>query len=208
MNLVRIVRLLIGLMLFSVGIVLTINANLGIAPWDTFHQGISLIGNITFGQASIVVGMFIVLINILLKEHIGIGTILNIFIIGILIDVLFSLSIIPVMKSFSSGIAMIILGMITIALGSYFYIGAGYGAGPRDGLMVGITKKTGLPVGLVRGLIESMALLFGFLLGGKVGIGTIILALAIGPIVQFVFYHLKFDVKKVEHTYLYKSKSS
>lgn len=198
----RFIRLIIGISLFAIGIVFTINANLGIAPWDTFHQGVSLLSNITFGQASIIVGLSILILNFFLKEHIGIGTILNIFIIGIIIDILFKFNVIPVMNSFISGFLMIIAGMVTIAFGSYFYIGAGFGSGPRDGLMVGLVKKTKLPIGVIRAAIEVSVLLIGYLLGGQVGIGTVILAVFIGPIVQFIFRIVKFDVKSVKHTYL------
>lgn len=204
----NIFRLMFGIALFSIGIVCTINANLGIAPWDTFHQGINLHSNLTFGQASIVVGLILLIINYILREHIGLGTILNIFFIGIIIDILFKYEIIPVMDTFISGFIMIIIGMIIISFGSYYYIGAGFGAGPRDGLMVGLVKKTNLPIGLIRAIIEVSVLVIGYSLGGKVGIGTLILAIGIGPIVQIIFKTVKFDVKNVNHIYIIKSKKS
>lgn len=203
MFLKNLLRLVLGLLLYALGIVLSINANLGVAPWDTFHQGLSSLINITFGQASIAVGFIIVLLNLYLKEKIGIGTILNMVLIGVFIDLIFSYNIIPIMDTFISGLVMIILSMFVIALASYCYIGARFGSGPRDGLMVGLTKKTGHPVGLIRGLIELSVLFIGFLLGGKVGIGTVILAFGIGPIVQFTFNKLNFRVSDVKHIYLF-----
>ncbi|WP_432401829.1 YczE/YyaS/YitT family protein [Wukongibacter sp. M2B1] len=208
MYLKNLLRLILGLLLYALGVVLSINANLGVAPWDTFHQGLSNLVNVTFGQASIIVGFIIVLINLYLKENIGIGTILNMILIGLFIDLIFYYNIIPIMDSFISGLLMIILSMFTISLASYCYIGAKFGSGPRDGLMVGLTKKTGYPVGLIRGLIELSVLFIGFLLGGKVGIGTVILAFGIGPIVQFTFDKLHFEVSDVKHIYLFdKSKA-
>ncbi len=203
MNLKNFSRLILGILLYALGIVLSINANLGVSPWDTFHQGISNLVNITFGQASIAVGFIIVLLNLYLKENIGIGTILNMILIGIFIDLIMYYNIIPIMDSLIAGLIMMILSMFIIALATYCYIGAGFGSGPRDGLMVGLTKKTGRPVGLIRGLIELSVLLIGFLLGGKVGIGTVILAFGIGPIVQFTFEKLNFKVSDVDHVYLF-----
>jgi len=204
----NLLRLVLGLLLYALGIVLSINANLGVAPWDTFHQGLSNLINVTFGQASIIVGFIIVLLNLYLKENIGIGTILNMVVIGLFVDLIFNCNIIPIMDGFISGLVMIILSMFVIALASFCYIGAKFGSGPRDGLMVGLTKKTGYPVGLIRGLIELSVLFIGFLLGGKVGIGTVILAFGIGPTVQFTFDKLDFKVSDVEHIYLFdKSKA-
>lgn len=209
MNFKNFSRLILGILLYALGIVLSINANLGVSPWDTFHQGISNLVNITFGQASIAVGFIIVLLNLYLKENIGIGTILNMVLIGIFIDLIMYYNLIPIMDSLIPGLIMIILSMFVIALATYCYIGAGFGSGPRDGLMVGLTKKTGRPVGLIRGLIELAVLIIGFLLGGKVGIGTVILAFGIGPIVQFTFNKLNFEVGDVEHIYLFnRSKAS
>lgn len=209
MNFKNFSRLILGILLYALGIVLSINANLGVSPWDTFHQGISNLVNITFGQASIAVGFIIVLLNLYLKENIGIGTILNMVLIGVFIDLIMYYNLIPIMDSLIPGLIMIILSMFVIALATYCYIGAGFGSGPRDGLMVGLTKKTGRPVGLIRGLIELAVLIIGFLLGGKVGIGTVILAFGIGPIVQFTFHKLNFEVGDVEHIYLFnRSKAS
>lgn len=199
----RLTQLFIGLILYALGIYFTLQANLGVAPWDAFHQGLSQKFSITFGQASILVGVVIVIFNMFFKENIGIGTVANTIIIGLIIDFFYMIELVPEMTSILSGFAIMILGMVTIALATYFYIGAAYGAGPRDGLMIIMVKVTKKPVGLVRLTIESTVLLIGFLLGGKIGIGTVIIALGIGPIVQFVFKLLKFEIEKVEHQYLF-----
>lgn len=199
MKITRLIRLLLGLALFALGIVLTVNANLGLAPWDAFHVGLTKIFNLSFGRVSMLVGFTVLIINYFLNESIGVGTIGNIFIIGLILDFIFDSNIIPVTDNFITGVIMIVLGMIIIAIASYFYIGSGFGTGPRDGLMVALTRITKKPVGLIRGGIEFSVLVLGFLLGAKIGIGTILIAFGIGPIVQTVFKVLRFEVQNVKH---------
>lgn len=198
----NITKLLFGILLYAVGIIFTINANLGVAPWDAFHQGVSINLNVTFGVASMAVGFFIVIINYLLGERIGVGTILNIFGIGLVIDFIFATNIIPVASTFFGGVLMILTGIIAITFATFFYISAGYGTGPRDGLMVALLKRTGKRIGVIRACIEISALTIGFFMGGQIGFGTVILGVFVGPIMQFIFKVLKFDVKSVEHKYI------
>lgn len=192
-------HLTIGLMLYAVGIVFTINANMGLAPWDALHMGLTYITGISFGIISIIVGLLVLLFTYQLDESIGIGTLSNIIVIGVLIDLIFYLNLIPVSQHMLTGIPMLLIGMELIALGSYFYIGSAFGTGPRDGLMVALTRVTGRPVGLIRGLIEVTVLIAGYLLGAKIGLGTLIVGLGIGPIVQLTFKVLKFDVHTISH---------
>lgn len=198
----RLLHLFMGLVLYSFGIVLTIQGNLGLAPWDALHMGLTYITKFSFGLISILVGLLILLFTYQLDESIGIGTISNIIVIGLLIDLIFALKLIPLSTSTFSGIPMILIGMEMIALGSYFYIGSGFGTGPRDGLMVAITRVTNKPIGLIRGIIEISVLVIGFLLGAKLGIGTILIAFGMGPIIQMTFKFLKFDVSTVMHNAL------
>lgn len=198
----RILRLFLGLFLFSVGIVMTINANLGLAPWDVFHQGISNKIGITMGQASIAVGVLLVILNGVLGERLGWGTLCNMVFVGLFLDLLMLNHVIPIFESTILSLAMMLLGLFVIGLASYFYIGAGLGAGPRDGLMIVLTKKTGKSVRLIRNSIESSVLVMGYILGGFVGIGTLIMALTTGYFVQFAFKILNFDVKAVEHRFI------
>ncbi len=198
----RLIRLFLGLFLYAIGIVMTINANLGLAPWDVFHQGISLNTGITIGQASIFVGIIIVILNILLKERMGWGTLLNMFFIGFFMDVLMINNLIPVFQNTILRIMMMCMGMFIIGTASYFYIGVGLGAGPRDGLMVALTKKTKKSVRFIRNSIEIFALFTGYLLGGFFGIGTLFMAISIGYFVQFAFQLFKFDVSRVEHRFI------
>lgn len=204
----NVIRLILGLFLYSLGIALTVQANLGVAPWDTFHQGLSSLIAITFGQASIIVGLIIVFINILLNENVGIATILNMFLIGLFIDVIFGSGIIEKSSSIPIGLIMLVLGMFAIAIATWLYVGAGLGSGPRDGLMIALTRKTNPTVGQIRSLIDLTALIIGVSLGGQIGIGTAILAFCIGPIVQITLKVLKFDIGEVKHTYLIRSKAS
>lgn len=198
----RILRLFFGIFLYALGIVLSIRADIGIAPWATFHQGLSQLIGITFGQATIGVGFIILGFNYFMDMKIGFGTVINVFGIGSLVDFFLANNIVPKMDTILGGIVMVILSMFVIALATYFYVGAGFGTGPRDGLMVGLVKKTNKKVGLIRGSIELTVLFIGFMLGAKVGIGTVILGIGIGPIVHWTFKVLNFDVKNVEHQYL------
>lgn len=197
--LMRIIRLIVVFFLYSVGIVMTINADLGLAPWDVFHQGASKTLNITMGQADIWVGIVVIVLNYILGEKIGWGTLANIIFIGIFIDLLMLNNLVPVFNNIILKVMMMILGMLIIGLASFLYLREGIGSGPRDGLMVALTKKTGKSVRFIRNSIESTVLIVGFFLGGSIGIGTVIMALSIGHVVQFVFKILKFDVSKIEH---------
>jgi len=195
----RIFKLLFGLFLYAIGIVMTMKANMGFAPWDVLHQGLAITIGMTFGQITILVGLIICVISIFLGEKFGFGTILNIILIGLLIDIILHFNIIPQMNKYISGIILMTAGLFTIAFATYFYIGSGFCAGPRDSLMVAIERKTGLAVGLCRGILEISAVLAGWLLGGPVGFGTILSAFGISFCIQIVFSLLKFDPTKIEH---------
>ncbi|TGE32294.1 hypothetical protein [Desulfosporosinus sp. Sb-LF] len=198
----RLIRLFIGLFLYAVGIVLTINANLGLSPWDVFHQGMTHLIGITMGQASIAVGSILVILNAVLGERLGWGTLLNMLFIGIFMDLIMLNHMIPIFNDVLPGVIMMVLGMTVIGVASYFYIGAELGAGPRDGLMIALTKKTGKSVRFIRNGIESSVLIVGYLLGGLVGVGTLAMALTLGYIIQFVFKILKFDVSNITHRFI------
>ena len=195
-------RLFLGLFLYAVGIVMTINANLGLGPWDVFHQGLSKTIGITMGQASISMGIIIVVMNYFVGEKLGWGTLCNMLFIGIFMDILMLNDLIPIYENTILQIIMMLGGMFVIGLASYFYIGAGLGSGPRDGLMVLLTKKTGKSVRFIRNCIEITVLIAGYFLGGFVGVGTIVIALGMGYFVQFAFKLFKFDVKAVKHRYV------
>lgn len=195
----RLTQLLLGLFIYGFGIVFTINANIGYAPWDVFHAGLANTLGISLGNASIAVGVLIVLLAMILGERVGLGTLLNMVLIGVFIDLIMGLELIPKSSNFFIGLLMMAVGMIVIAIATFFYIGSGFGAGPRDSLMVAVTRLTKLPVGICRATIEILAVLAGWLLGGLLGIGTVISALSIGFFIQMTFKVIKFDPTKVKH---------
>ena len=195
----RFMKLNFGLFLYGLGIIVTMRANVGYAPWEVLHSGISQTLGISIGLVNTAVGALIVAIVFILGEKIGLGTIFNMFMIGLFMDLILFLDFIPLFYNFWIGTLVLILGLFIIALGTYFYISSAFGAGPRDSLMVAVTRKTGLPVGLCRGILEVSVVLIGWFLGGMVGLGTVISAFAIGFCVQITFKLLKFDPTEVKH---------
>lgn len=195
----RLSRLILGLFLYALGITVTMKAHIGYAPWEVFHAGISKTSGISIGTVSIIAGLLIVSLTVFFGEKLGFGTVLNMVLIGIFLDMLLNIANFPTMDRFIPGLLMLIAGLFIIALASYFYIGSGFGAGPRDSLMVSLRRKTGLPIGVCRGGIELAAVTIGWLLGGMVGIGTVISAFVIGFAVQTTFRILKFDAAAVKH---------
>ncbi|MBW3657511.1 MAG: hypothetical protein KY457_02660 [Actinobacteria bacterium] len=177
----RLPRLLSGLVLCGLGIASMVAAELGLGPWDVLHQGISRLTGIPIGTVGILVGIVVLLGWLPLRERMGLGTILNVVVIGIVIDV--TLLWLDTPEALWGRIALLAVGPPLFAVGSGFYIGAGLGPGPRDGLMTGLAKR-GMPVGAVRLGIELTVLALGWLLGGTAGIGTVYFALAIGPMVH------------------------
>lgn len=196
----RVIKLVFGLFLFALGSFLTIQANIGLAPWEAFSMGGSFLTGLSYGDVVVLTGLIIIVVDFLLKEKIGIGTILNAILIGKFVDLIQYLDIIPKMPNLGLGILMLLLGQLTVCIGSYFYMGAALGCGPRDALMVALGKRMPkVPIGAIRGLIEGTVLVIGWILGAKVGIGTAIYVIGIGFVLQFTFKLLKFDVKEVEH---------
>ncbi|MBX8939054.1 MULTISPECIES: YitT family protein [Enterococcus] len=197
---VRLVRLIFGLFLFALGSFLTIQANIGLASWEAFSMGIANLTGQTYGNILIISGVVILGVDVLLKEKVGFGTILNTILIGVFVDMIQAFEIIPQMHGFLSGVVMLLLGQVSICIGSFFYIGASMGCGPRDALMVALGKRLpNVPIGIVRGCIEGAVLLIGWLLGAKVGIGTVISVFGISFILETTFKLLHFDVTNVEH---------
>jgi uncharacterized membrane protein YczE len=160
-----------------------VRAGLGLDPWDVFHQGLSLRTGMTIGVASAVVGAAVLCAWVPLRNRPGIGTIANVIVIAITVDA--GLWLLPTPTSLPVRIAMMVSAVVLNALSTVLYIGAGLGPGPRDGLMTGLVVRTGLSVRLVRTSIEATVLAVGWLLGGTVGVGTVLYAFGIGPLVQF-----------------------
>ena len=191
----RVFRLIVGLVLFGVGIGLMLQSGLGVPPWDVLHQGLAVEFGLTVGIWSIVVSFVVLLFWIPLKERLGIGTILNALIIGVMIDV--TAAALPEAPRTSVAIVMLASGILMIGFASGLYIGANLGPGPRDGLMTGISRK-GPSLRLTRSILEIVVLITGWLLGGTFGIGTIAFALLIGPLVQFFLPRLTIGTGRME----------
>ena len=195
-------RLFVGYFVCAIGMVMTINANLGFAPWDVLHQGIGNVTGLTIGKTSIVLGFLIVIIDIFFGENIGWGTIFNMIFIGVFVDIIMINKLIPTFDSFIPSLLMMFLGMLILGYGCYIYIGAGLGAGPRDGLMVALTKKTKKSVRFVKNSIEILAVIIGYFLGGSVGIGTAIMSILGGYFFQFAFKTVNFNLSELNHRYI------
>lgn len=195
-------KLFLGYFVVAIGIVMTINADLGLAPWDAFHQGLSRVTGITIGQASITVGGVIIALDFVLGERIGWGSIFNMIFIGMFMDVLMLNNLIPTFDGYIPRFIMMLLGLFIQCFGTYLYISAELGSGPRDGLMVALVKKTKKPVRLIKSLQETVIVFVGYLLGGRVGIGTFVMALLSGYFLQSIFKTFKLDVNELHHRFI------
>ncbi|MCQ2554298.1 MAG: hypothetical protein MJ171_01430 [Clostridia bacterium] len=190
----------VSLFVNGFGVYLTIHADIGAAPWDVLNLGLSKTLGIIYGTASISVSVLILIIDILLKQPIGIAMIIDAITVGKSVDFFNWLDIVPKPKTLLGAVIMMIIGLFIIAYTQYTYMAAALGCGPRDTLIVGLNKIfKKLPIGLISICILSTATLIGFILGGKVGIGTLICAFLSGPIMQFAFHTAKFDATGIKH---------
>lgn len=178
----RLIQLFLGLALYGLSVGLMVRSNLGVNPWDVFHQGLSERSGLGLGTMIIIIGAAVLLLWIPLRQRPGIGTISNVFLIGIWTDV--SLWLVPPVQSLPLAWAMLLGGIFLNGVAGGAYIGAGLGPGPRDGLMTGLVRRTGKSVRLIRTGIEVVVVAIGWTLGGTLGLGTVLYALAIGPIVH------------------------
>ena len=178
-----------GLFIFAVSIICLYEARLGLSPWDALNQGISKHTPLSFGTANIAVGCVILLVAVLLGSRIGAGTVANAVLVGTFVDLLLRIGWVTDLghSSLTVRIGLLAVGIPLMGLATGLYVGAGFGAGPRDSLMLALVRHSGWRVGLVRGCLEASATLAGFLLGGTVGIGTLLYVLAIGPAVEGSF---------------------
>lgn len=178
----RLPGLLAGLVAYGLGIALMVQAGLGLGPWEAFHQGIGRLTGQELGTISIVLGLPILALWWPLGERPGIGTLLNVVLIGTATNL--GVVVVPLAVGVPGQILMMLAGVVTIGIGSGLYLGADLGAGPRDGLMTGLHHRFGWSIRRSRTAIELSVLVAGFLLGGTIGVGTLVFALAIGPLVQ------------------------
>jgi uncharacterized membrane protein YczE len=189
----RLVKLNVGLVLFGVGLWLGLVAELGVGPWDVLTGGLSKQLGTRFGLTAIGVSVAVLLIGLAARVRPGVGTLLNVVVIGAVIDVLLATPLLVELDDEPVVLRLLVtlLGIATVAAGSALYLGAHLGPGPRDGLMVAIHTRTGWQVGTARGVLECVVLVLGVLLGGPVGIGTVLFAVGIGPAVQVAFRVLR-----------------
>ena len=178
----RLSQLLLGLFLYGVSLAMMIRAAIGVSPWDVLGQGVSLQSGIPFGLATNIIGACVLLLWIPLRQKPGIGTVLNVLLIGPSAEV--GLVVIPAQTQLWAQILLFAGGLALLAVATGLYIGARFGPGPRDGVMTGIHHRWGWPVWAARALVEVSVLIAGWLLGGNVGVGTVAFALLIGPMVN------------------------
>lgn len=176
------VQLLVGLFLYGFGIALMLRANLGVAPWDVLGQGLAMQTGIPFGIVVIFVGAVVLLLWIPLRQKPGVGTVLNVLLVGPSAQV--GLAVVPDQTNLVLQILVLAAGIVMIAIATGLYVGARLGPGPRDGLMTGLHARTGRPIWVVRTAIEVTVLILGVVLGGQLGLGTLAFALLIGPLVN------------------------
>lgn len=186
-------RLLLGLYLVGLGLAMMIHTGLGVPPWDVLSQGVQVQTGWSFGFSAIVISAIVLLLWIPIKQQPGIGTVINAIMIGPFADL--NEPLMPELDGWLANLLWMVLGLLAVALGAGLYISANLGAGPRDGLMVGLTRVSGWPFWIIRTIGESLVLLTGWLLGGTVGIGTALFAVAIGYLMQMSMKMFGFDPK-------------
>jgi len=186
----RLPQLLVGIPVLGVGIAMTLQARLGVSPYDVLHQGIAAKTGRSVGTVVIVVGLVILVFWIPLRQRPGLGTVVNTLTVGLVIDL--ALHVVPEPDLLAARVPLLVAGIVVTGLGMGLYIGAGLGPGPRDGLMTGLAAK-GFPLWAVRTVLELAALAAGWILGGNVGIGTVAFAFSIGPLGHFFLAHLHLE---------------
>ncbi|MCX5241514.1 hypothetical protein OG824_40565 [Streptomyces prunicolor] len=178
----RLVQLYVGLALYGASSALLVVSGLGLEPWNVLHQGLAELTGLTIGVVSIIVGAAVLLLWIPLRQRPGLGTVSNVFMVGLAMDG--TLALVPDAHGLAVRIPLLLAGIVLNGAATGLYISANFGPGPRDGLMTGVHRRTGRSIRLIRTALEVMVVATGFALGGTVGIGTLLYALAIGPLAQ------------------------
>lgn len=180
----RLLQLVVGLAIYGASMAMVVRGALGAIPWDVLHTGLIEHIPITFGQISILLAMAVLLMWIPLRQMPGLGTVANVFLVGLAADI--ALAILPVTGDIGVRLALMLGGILLNAMATAMYMGSQLGPGPRDGFMTGLARVTGRSIRLVRTLIEIAVVVVGWMLGGAVGVGTVLYALAIGPLAQWM----------------------
>ncbi len=178
----RLIQLYIGLTLYGASSALLVESGLGLEPWGVLHQGLAELTGLTIGVVSIFVGAAVLLLWIPLRQRPGLGTVSNVFVVGLAMDA--TLALVPDTHALAARVPLLVAGIVLNGVATGLYIAASFGPGPRDGLMTGLHRRTGRSIRLVRTAIELAVVATGFALGGTVGVGTVLYAVAIGPLAQ------------------------
>ena len=196
----------VSLFLNGFGVYLTIQANIGAGPWDVLNLGLARTLGLLYGTASISVSFTILLIDVLLREPIGIAMFIDAVVVGKAVDFFNRMGVVAPCASPLTGIPVMLAGLVVLAYTQFAYMKAALGCGPRDTLLVGLAKRAGrIPIGAVSIALLSLATFIGWLLGGPVGLGTLICAFCTGPIMQAAFRSVHFDATKIRHQHLAES---
>lgn len=178
----RLIQLYVGLALYGASSALLVEAGLGLEPWGVLHQGLAELTGLSIGVVSIIVGAAVLLLWIPLRQRPGLGTVSNVFVVGIAMDA--TLAMVPEVHGLAVRIPLLLAGIVLNGVATGLYIAAHFGPGPRDGLMTGLHRRTGRSIRLMRTAIEVAVVVTGFVLGGTIGIGTVLYAVSIGPVAQ------------------------
>lgn len=189
--------LVLGMVVSAVGIVMMLQANVGLEPWSVLQQGMAQSIGMTYGAASVLVGLAAIAVAALCGERFGVGTLVNIVLCAAIIDFLIARGWIPRMEGMAPGLLMLAGGLELLSLGTWMYMRAALGSGPRDALMVALARRTGRSVGLCRALVEVAVVLAGWLLGGQVGVGTVVSAVGLGSLFNLNFRLLGFRAAEI-----------
>lgn len=200
------IQIIVGLLIFALGVHLTIRADLGLAPWDCFGMGIAKQTPLNYGLSMTVMGILILMIDVWMHEKIGFGTILDALLTGNFVQVFNDLDTLPKTSSVLTGSLTILAGLSLMSVGQYFYMSSAQCCGPRDTLLVGLGKRLRrFPIGAVQFGLLSAVLLFGWMLGGPVGIGTIVSTFGAGIVMQIVFNIIGFEPRTIQHLSIFEA---
>ncbi|MDI1456153.1 hypothetical protein NHG22_20380 [Streptomyces sp. ATE26] len=187
----RLIQLYAGLALYGASSALLVAAGLGLEPWNVLHQGLAELTGLTIGVVSIAVGAVVLLLWIPLRQRPGLGTVSNVFVVGLAMDG--TLALLPDVRALAVRVPLLVTGIVLNGAATGLYIAASFGPGPRDGLMTGLHRRTGRSIRLMRTVVEVTVVVTGFALGGTIGVGTVLYAVSIGPLAQL--FLKVFDVR-------------